>query len=347
MQIKNDANNPLQDLLRARSANTGVQKMREEHLQNLGDKFLNKIEPAQAREILFRQIAKRLSRLGANYSAEPQQADPKILVQMGIQLQQQGRAAGDIRQQLQEGMSDGRKLLDSPNLQPRTRGSIDQFENQLNQQIDNSPIAAQYQQDSYSRSNSAAIEIQTKEGDTITIHLSAEQSGSNTRLGVSNGHAAAGLYESVQNNSSNLKIEVEGSLNEEELKGVTNLLNKINGLADKFFNGQDQAAMSSIGGLQMDDSLAGFNMKLSNHEQNSQTTAEATGPFQFIQDFVAESNALIEQAQQFLKNENNGVRNTISDIMHAMLQLKHPREDVERNFGSLEQLLKNDAQSLV
>jgi len=346
MQINNDPSRHLQTLLSDRPGNQAAQKAREEHLQKLGDQFLNKLEPAQAREILFRQIAKRLSQLGNPQPVLPQAGEPAALVKAGTQLQTQGIGAEQIRRQMQQGLVDGRTLMPPAQLQPQTRAGLEQFEQQLNHDINASTLAASYQQDSYSQSNSAAIEIRTKEGDTITIHLSAEQSGQSNRMSLNNGRVAASMYESIQNNSSQMKIEIDGELNEEELKGITNLLQKINGLADKFFSGQDQAALSSIGSLQMNDSLEGFNLKLSSHEQNSQSTAQASGPLQFIQDFVTDSNALAEQAGQLLYNQDNSARQTFSDILSTMLQLKHRDDSTSPLLAGLGQLLQqNDSRS--
>ncbi|MDH5301995.1 MAG: hypothetical protein OEW58_11595 [Gammaproteobacteria bacterium] len=327
MTIQNNTNIALQTMLSTRPTNPGIQKALENHLEKLGDKFLNKLQPAQAREILFRQIAQRLSAQGASLPAPT--SNPAALVQMGVQLQQQGMASDRVRNEIQQGLDEGRQQLDSPNLPAQTQASIDQFADQLDQEIAQSPLAALYQQDSYRQSNSAAIEIRTKQGDVITIHLSANSSSDHTRLGLANDRSAASLYESVQANSSQLRITIEGELDADELKGLSHLLGKISGLADKFFNGQEQAALSSLSGLQLDDSLAGFNMHLQSAEQTQQTMAYVDQRPLPGSTLAMDNRSLLAQARELIDDSNDNARDTFRQLLQTMIQLKQQNQPAE------------------
>jgi hypothetical protein len=352
MQINAAKQHPVEELLQPRQTNSGARQVREQHLSKLGDQFLNQIEPAQAREILFRQIAKRLSNLGSQ-TPEPQSHSitslPQQLVNHGVTLQQQGQAASDVRQALQQGLLDGRKMLSDAQLPTASANSVNQFEQQLSQGVNHSPLAAQYSHDSFSRENSASIEIRTKEGDTVRINISAMQSQSQSSLAVAGRGAAAAIYENNQQQSRQLHIEVEGNLSADELKSITQLVGKMDKLADKFYGGQDQAALASISSLQMDDNIAGFDLSFRSAEQTQQSQAQAVGrePLQFISDFMRESDEIISKVKQFIDSDREQLRSKVADIMHNMIELKHPQDEFKAGFANLEHLLKTDAQNFI
>ena len=339
-----------EDLLKPRHTNDGARQVRERHLSNLGDQFLNQIEPAQAREILFRQIAKRLSHMGGPPLTEQAGTSlPQQLVNHGVSLQQQGQTAADIRQALQHGLQSGLDLLSRSPLNSTTGNSVSQFEQQLAQSIQQSPLSSQYQHDSFSRENSASIEIRTQEGDIVRINISATQDQSLNSLAIAGRSAAAAIYQRNQEQSRQLHIDVEGNLSADELKSITTLLGKIDKLADKFYNGQDQAALASASNLRATGNIAGFDLNFRSAEQSQQSRTQVVGsePLQFIHNLARESNDIIQQVKAFTHSDQEQLRSTVADIMHNMMQLKHPQQEHDSSLINLENLLKTEAQSLV
>jgi hypothetical protein len=60
-----------------------------------------------------------------------------------------------------------------------------------------------------------------------------------------------------------MKIEVDGDLNEDELKAIGDLLGKVDDIATKFFSGDVQAAFSAAGAVGVDsDQIAAYRMNL-------------------------------------------------------------------------------------
>lgn len=98
------------------------------------------------------------------------------------------------------------------------------------------------------------LEIHTREGDTITLSF-ASKSGVSVQNLQAGGGAAQLSTDAIQAFGQNgLTISVQGDLNDAELQAVQDLMGRVNQLADAFFGGDVDAALSQAGGLGFDNS---------------------------------------------------------------------------------------------
>ena len=109
----------------------------------------------------------------------------------------------------------------------------------------------------YSGKQSAFIEITTRDGDVITIDLTAAIDASKSFNG--NGDFEASI--TAQNSG---QFVIEGVLDEDELSALNDLLAQVDSLAGKFFGGDVAAAFQQAQGMGFNtDEIAGFSLDFS------------------------------------------------------------------------------------
>ena len=130
-------------------------------------------------------------------------------------------------------------------------------------EIGNSLLAAMTGQ------QSASLELVTKEGDKVTIQFDDQQQWQLQSSGKAK--KALQTYGELAGNSQNLKktgnsssafyshttqfsFKVEGDLSSDELKSISDMMNKIGGLSDSFFNGNLDDALQQAQKLDLSDS---------------------------------------------------------------------------------------------
>lgn len=117
---------------------------------------------------------------------------------------------------------------------------------------------AAYLAASIERRENVELEIQTRDGDIITLSLNNASSQSASVLAGSassgNNRAALLAYQQVEKASSQFSFTVQGELDEEELKALELLLADISSLSEEFFSGNFDEAFEQALSLQLDPS---------------------------------------------------------------------------------------------
>lgn len=139
-------------------------------------------------------------------------------------------------------------------------------------EIGNSILAA------FAGKQSASVELVTKEGDKVTIQFDDQQQWQLQSSGKAK--KALQTYGELAGNSQNLKktdnssaafyshttqfsFKVEGDLSSSELKSISDMVNKIGGLSDRFFGGNINDALQQAQKLDLSDSeLASLSLDL-------------------------------------------------------------------------------------
>jgi hypothetical protein len=114
------------------------------------------------------------------------------------------------------------------------------------------------------RKERGAIDLVTAEGDRVSIRFRTKEvvTGSVTQATSSDGTTTTAAKSSVFSRGG-MKIEVDGDLNEGELKAIGDLLGKVDDIATQFFSGDVQAAFSAAGSLGVDsDQIASYRLNL-------------------------------------------------------------------------------------
>jgi hypothetical protein len=114
------------------------------------------------------------------------------------------------------------------------------------------------------RKERGTIDLVTAEGDRVSIRFRTKEvvAGSVTQSTASDGTTTTAAKSSVFSRGG-MKIEVDGDLNEDELKAIGDLLGKVDDIANEFFSGDVQTAFSAAGSLGVDsDQIAAYRLNL-------------------------------------------------------------------------------------
>jgi len=137
--------------------------------------------------------------------------------------------------------------------------------------------AAAFQGFDIQESRSLSLEIQTLDGDVVTIHFDQSSHNTSAAPGVSN--ASGGGLASRQSLEQGMQLDfsVEGNLSKEEHHAIKHLMERLGKLADKFFKGDMEGVMKRLGNLGFNEQqLAGFSFDL-NQQQSVQAVSAYYG----------------------------------------------------------------------
>ncbi|WP_218355151.1 DUF5610 domain-containing protein [Alteromonas lipotrueiana] len=175
---------------------------------------------------------------------------------------------------------------------------------------------------SQQQQRNSSLVIRTREGDEVNIRFtdlqraSVEQLEYRQNVRSDAGEAAStmlensnvGAYSEIQwQSASSFRFSVEGDLNEQELKSITDLVNNTSDLAKLFFDGDIDKAFEQAQGLNFDkESLSGFTLQLT--QVQSSYMAKAYGSVQELAQPVAgepRNKAIAEYVQKMLNNQED------------------------------------------
>lgn len=184
-------------------------------------------------------------------------------------------------------------------------------------------------------SRSAQIQIETQEGDIVTINFSQAESGSRSAFNMSNKDTSISGYQESYSFSRNFNISIEGELNENEQKSLEDLMNKMHKVSHAFFNGNDKAAMKHAMKLGFDNQqIAGFSMDL-----NRQKSVQAVAAYQ--QTLMPEKSIntdFLTQASDFLDK----IKTMLSDAQLSLQAMSEPQQTFKDLFAEIGLLLNDN-----
>jgi len=221
--------------------------------------------------------------LGKRQSAEETAANILSHVQKGLQqLQSSGASTERLQQRLdaaREGIDKGFKeatgmlrdmgMLDDE-LESNIADSRNLVEDGLQQLEDGLQPQAQQRVSSGSEaaslSNTLSLQVITRDGDRVQVNFSQSASAASAW----NSSASAQGFSA----ETGWQIDVNGSLDEDEHKALTDLVKDVQSLSEQFFNGDIGAALQSAGELGFSgDELASMSLQL------TQTTVTASSRY--------------------------------------------------------------------
>ena len=107
------------------------------------------------------------------------------------------------------------------------------------------------------------LQIHTQEGDTVILSFASKIGASIQNIQAGNGSAQLSSTDIQAFTSNRVTISVQGDLNANELQAVQDLMGQVNQLADGFFGGDVNAALSQASSLNFDNSqLTDFSLHL-------------------------------------------------------------------------------------
>lgn len=184
-------------------------------------------------------------------------------------------------------------------------------------------------------SRSAQIQIETQEGDIVTINFNQAESASRSAFNMSQDDSSISGYEENYSFSSNFNISIEGELNEDEQKSLEDLMKKMHKVSHAFFNGNDKAALKHAMKLGFDNQqIAGFSMDL-----NRQKSVQAVAAYQqTLTPEYAVNTDLLTKASDFMDK----VKTMLSDAQQTLQAMSKPQQTFNDLFAEIGLLLNDN-----
>ena len=205
-------------------------------------------------------------------------------------------------------------------------------------------------------SRQASIQIETQDGDLVTIDISSFSSTSINQLNVSNDDVTLSAFQKSSKYNFDFNYTIQGELDSGEREAIDDLLKDVNKVAKKFFNGDVQDAFNKALSLGIDgEELAAFSLDLNysrttevitayqsiENIASEQTTAEPVASIADAVNYAEEINNIIHTSPEKLPF-NNSVVASIDLFTLFIEQQFEPATEVENDTVSLlKQLLEH------
>ena len=186
---------------------------------------------------------------------------------------------------VQQGLDQAREILDGLGvLGGQVAEGVDRTEALLREGLDGmrqpaaqTSVSQMLESARYQESRRLALEITTRDGDTVTIHVERDSARSRMDYAERDEDGSRRVAMAERHERAHLSYQVEGELDAGEQKAVDHLLKRVDGLADRFYEGQTQAAFKQAMNLNVDsDELTGFSLSL-RHSQSYQAVSAYRG----------------------------------------------------------------------
>ena len=154
-------------------------------------------------------------------------------------------------------------------------------------------------------SEQGSISIKTRDGDDINISFGSTTTLAQSQSSTDNGYSSETSY----SRSQSFSIEVNGDLDDDELKAINSLVEDISGLADEFFNGDVQKAFEQASELGFDaGQIAQFSLDFKEVKQVAVREHYAPGqtasPIATLAPYVKDLNDVMESGESLFAKDN-------------------------------------------
>jgi len=154
-------------------------------------------------------------------------------------------------------------------------------------------------------SEQGSISIKTRDGDDINISFGSTTTLAQSQSSTDNGYSSETSY----SRSQSFSIEVNGDLDDDELKAINSLVEDISGLADEFFNGDVQKAFEQATELGFDaGQIAQFSLDFKEVKQVAVREHYAPGqtasPIATLAPYVKDLNDVMESGESLFAKDN-------------------------------------------
>jgi len=165
-----------------------------------------------------------------------------------------------------------------------------------------------------------SISIKTRDGDDINISFGSSTTLAQSQSVSDNGYSSQTSY----SRSQSFSIEVNGDLDDDELKAINNLVGDISNLADEFFNGDVQKAFEQASDLGFDASqIAQFSLDFKEVKQvavrEHYAPSQAQSPIATIAPYMKNLNDVLENGQSLFSQDN--LKQLMQDVAQEQLTM--------------------------
>lgn len=238
-----------------------------------------------------------------------------------------GEFLAQIREGLEQGFAEARDILQNLGvLQGRIADDVDQTYDLTMQGLESmgeggldAVTAMAFQGVSLQTSQAVQMQIETQEGDLVTLSFAQSASVSETALQASQPGRIMSAYQQSAMVSSELNIVIEGDLNTDEQKAIRKVMQNMHKISNAFFRGNGNAALKHALKAGFDsEQIAGFSLDLSLQRSLQAVAAyrQTAQPEQNI------DTGLLAQAGDFL----SGAQMLLAGAEDGLLRLMEPKQ---------------------
>jgi len=265
--------------------------------------FLNNIRPNQAREFLHDHIGRSI----AEIIPEPQSIQPAFTrsfpnadatashiidnvntASNSLPKESTGANGGlaDLINKIQEGFNQAKEALEKLNV--LSEGFAPEFDdihqkvntflqfledpetntapNSSTKRMETTEISASHE--SYQTNSQASIQIETRDGDIVTIDLANSFNQQQSSTSLQDNNFSGYVYEAYSETTNSLAFTVTGELDEEELNAISSVVGEIAKTVGQFEKGNVNAALNIAKNINtQSDELSGFSFNVQTSEQ--------------------------------------------------------------------------------
>lgn len=181
------------------------------------------------------------------------------------------------------------------------------------------------------RAETFEMEIKTREGDTVRLSYSANQSAGFKASRIDGDAGITQTLSAYSSKSENLSFSVQGDLNDDEKQAIANLMKDVDKLAQDFYGGDMQGAMQHAMALDMNkEQLSSLSLDLGYTQSRSAITAyrqvgaldqsgNGHAPLNHrevgtLGDFNQGLEAMLREAGRFFQDADQMVKKLFSDM---------------------------------
>lgn len=163
-----------------------------------------------------------------------------------------------------------------------------------------------------------SIAITTLDGDDINISFGSQTTLAQTQSATDTGYSSQTSY----SRSQSFTLEVNGELDDDELKAINSLVENISGLADEFFNGDVQKAFEQASELGFDASqIAQYSLDFTEVKQvavrEHYSPQQSPSPIATLSPYVKSLDNVMESADPLFSKDN--LKQLMQDIAQQQL----------------------------
>ena len=131
-----------------------------------------------------------------------------------------------------------------------------------------------FHQRSTSLRQSVDIQVQTKEGDIVTIQVKNAYGSQESLHTKQNDESASMNFQKSSFSKEQLSFSIEGDLDKDELRAIESLVQQINHVSGTFFEGDTQAAFEKVQQIGFNSAeIAGYDFKVKEIQHSKETMA--------------------------------------------------------------------------
>ena len=195
----------------------------------------------------------------------------------------------------------------------------------------------------FQRARTFDLEVTTRDGDTVTLHVSSGQSGYAKQNYLQTDGLSVSALDAGFSSYDNVAFSVEGELDEGELAALQDLFAQVNSVAETFYSGDVELAFDQAMNVGMDsEELAAFAVDLRQSQAvavrdtyvaiNNMAGSNRLNPFADVMPRLGDFAKGVQDAADNVQTIDSG-RLEAPDLLRELISRLHSDADSGQGFG--------------